>query len=214
MNSGQQAQWLNMRLRRRSGVTMGMAPEEGKGGGGRARGTWGGSGKCFKKSSAGNLENASSITDSTNWVTWSRIWGLTSLIMRPEFWLMKSFTVRATWGARPSKRFSICTLTDAMSKSILVRLMLNFWLPGGPTGSMAADPTPVTPFSVAWNEVILHKSFEIPSRKRPSKIKVHLLLDRSSHSLCLTLGQKTIFCPFFSYYSNMPLKCEYWKKVF
>ena len=108
-------------------------------------------GNFFKKSSAGNFENASFMTDSTRTVTCSRICGLTSLMISPEFWLMKSLTVFATAGARPSKRLSNWTWAEAMSKSILVLLMLNFWFPAGPTGSMAAEPTPVTPLRVAWN---------------------------------------------------------------
>ena len=114
-------------------------------------------GSCCRKSSAGNLEKASFITDSTRVVTCSRIWGLTSLIIRPEFWLMKSLTVLATAGARPSNKLSSCTWALAMSKSMLVRFTLSFWLPGGPTGSMAAEPTPVTPLKVAWNKLIMWK---------------------------------------------------------
>ena len=62
---------------------------------------------------------------------------------------MKSLTVLATAGARPSNRLSSCTCAEAMSKSMLVRLILKTLLPGGPTGSIAAEPTPVTPLKVA-----------------------------------------------------------------
>ena len=114
-----------------------------------------GRGNCSKKSSAGNCEKASFITDWTRTVTCSRIWGLTSLMIKPEFWLMKSLTVFATAGARPSNRLSSCTCAEAMSKSMLVRLILKTFFPGGPTGSMASEPTPVATLPEIWTMIEL-----------------------------------------------------------
>ena len=86
-------------------------------------------GNFSKKSSAGSLEKASFMTDSTSLVTSSLIWGLTSLMINWLFLLMNSLTVSAKAGSFPSNRFSSLTFALRMSKSMFVLRMLSFWFP-------------------------------------------------------------------------------------
>ena len=79
-----------------------------------------GVGSFSRKSSAGSLENASFITDSTSLVTSSRICGLTSLIISWLFLLMNSLTVSARAGSLPSnwKQKNILPFDDVITELI------------------------------------------------------------------------------------------------
>jgi len=83
---------------------------------------------------------------------------------------------------------------------MFVLRILNFWLPIAPTGTMEADPTPVTPSSVALNNQMIFLFQNFRKKWDFGKILVenyiqenHLSLPKIRHTACQLSGVSTRF---------------------